>query len=48
MLASDGIILGSPVYSAGVTSQIKALIDRASIVLGEIEDFSSIKLEPQL
>jgi multimeric flavodoxin WrbA len=33
MVAADGIVLGSPVYSAGVTSQIKALIDRASIVL---------------
>ena len=33
MIAADGIILGSPVYSAGVTSQIKALIDRASIIL---------------
>jgi multimeric flavodoxin WrbA len=33
MVASDGIILGSPVYSAGVTSQMKALIDRASIIL---------------
>ena len=33
MIASDGIILGSPVYSAGVTSQMKALIDRASMVL---------------
>lgn len=33
MIAADGIILGSPVYSAGVTSQIKAVIDRASIVL---------------
>jgi len=33
MIAADGIILGSPVYSAGVTSQMKALIDRASIVL---------------
>ena len=33
MVAADGIILGSPVYSAGVTSQMKALIDRASIVL---------------
>ncbi|MBP2629937.1 MAG: iron-sulfur flavoprotein [Firmicutes bacterium] len=33
MIAADGIILGSPVYSAGVTSQIKALIDRSSIVL---------------
>lgn len=33
MIIADGIILGSPVYSAGVTSQMKALIDRASIVL---------------
>ncbi len=33
MIASDGIILGSPVYSAGVTSQMKALVDRASMVL---------------
>jgi len=33
MMNSDGIILGSPVYSAGVTSQMKALIDRASMVL---------------
>jgi len=33
MAAADGIILGSPVYSAGVTSQIKALLDRAAIVL---------------
>lgn len=33
MINADGIILGSPVYSAGVTSQIKALIDRASMVL---------------
>ncbi len=33
MIAADGIVLGSPVYSADVTSQMKALIDRASIVL---------------
>ena len=33
MVEADGIILGSPVYSADVTSQIKALIDRSSIVL---------------
>ncbi|MBP2643524.1 MAG: iron-sulfur flavoprotein [Firmicutes bacterium] len=32
MLEADGIILGSPVYSADVTSQIKALIDRAAII----------------
>lgn len=33
MIEADGIILGSPVYSAGITSQMKALIDRAAIVL---------------
>lgn len=33
MIAADGIILGSPVYSSDVTSQMKALIDRASMVL---------------
>ncbi|HEX2954524.1 MAG TPA: flavodoxin family protein [Bacillota bacterium] len=33
MIEADGIILGSPVFSTGVTSQIKALIDRASMVL---------------
>lgn len=33
LAAADGIVLGSPVYSAGVSSQMKALIDRASAVL---------------
>ncbi len=33
LAAADGIILGSPVYSAGVTAQIKAFIDRAAMVL---------------
>lgn len=33
MVAAEGIILGSPVYSAGVTAQIKALIDRAGVIL---------------
>lgn len=33
LVAADGIILGSPVYSAGVTAQIKAFIDRAAMVL---------------
>lgn len=33
LIAADGIILGSPVYSAGVTAQIKAFIDRAAMVL---------------
>ncbi len=33
IIEADGLILASPVYSAGVTSQMKAFIDRASIVL---------------
>jgi multimeric flavodoxin WrbA len=32
MLASDGIILGSPTYFADVTTEMKALIDRAGLV----------------
>ncbi len=32
MLAADGIILGSPTYFANVSSEMKALIDRAGMV----------------
>ena len=32
MLAADGIIIGSPVYFSCMTSEIKALIDRAGMV----------------
>ena len=32
LLEADGIVLGSPVYTADVTSQMKAFIDRAGIV----------------
>jgi multimeric flavodoxin WrbA len=32
MLAADGIILASPVYFADITSEMKALIDRAGYV----------------
>jgi multimeric flavodoxin WrbA len=32
MLAADGIILASPTYFADVTSEIKALVDRAGMV----------------
>jgi multimeric flavodoxin WrbA len=32
MLEADGIILGSPTYFADVTSELKALIDRAGLV----------------
>lgn len=32
MFAADGIILGSPVYFTDVTSEMKALIDRAGFV----------------
>lgn len=31
MLAADGVILGSPTYFANVTTEIKALIDRAGM-----------------
>lgn len=33
MLSSDGIILGSPVYSADVTATMKALLERAGVVV---------------
>lgn len=33
MLAADGIILGSPTYFSNVTSELKALIDRAGYVV---------------
>lgn len=32
MVESDGIILGSPVYSADVSSRMKALLDRGGVV----------------
>lgn len=32
MVKADGIILGSPVYSADVSSNMKAFIDRAAVV----------------
>jgi multimeric flavodoxin WrbA len=32
MLAADGIILGSPTYFANVSTEMKALIDRAGLV----------------
>lgn len=32
MIAADGIIIGSPTYFANVTTEIKALIDRAGYV----------------
>ena len=33
MVESDGIILGSPVYFSNITSEMKALIDRAGLVV---------------
>ena len=32
MIESDGIILGSPTYFADITTELKALIDRAGLV----------------
>ncbi|HAD82198.1 MAG: FMN reductase [Candidatus Edwardsbacteria bacterium RIFOXYD12_FULL_50_11] len=34
MLAADGIIIGSPTYYSNVSSETKALIDRAGLVSG--------------
>lgn len=34
MIKADAIILGSPTYFAGMTSEMKALIDRAGFVAG--------------
>lgn len=38
MLEADGIIIGSPVYTSNVTSEVKALIDRSTFV-GKANDF---------
>lgn len=38
MLEADGIIIASPVYLSNVTSEIKALMDRATFV-GKANDF---------
>lgn len=38
MIDADGIILGSPVYTSNVTSELKALIDRSTYV-GKANDF---------
>lgn len=34
MIAADGIIIGSPTYYANVSTEVKALIDRAGFVSG--------------
>ena len=44
MDAADGIILGSPVYFANVTTEIKALIDRAGFVSRANKDMFSRKV----
>lgn len=44
MRSADGIILGSPVYCAGLSAQIKAFIDRASMVACANDDMLQRKL----
>ena len=46
MIAADGIILGSPVYSAGITSQMKAFIDRAALVLAANKEAGLLHHKP--
>lgn len=38
MIAADGIILGSPVYFADISSEMKALIDRSGMVARANDD----------
>ncbi len=38
MLEADAIIMGSPVYFANITAEIKALIDRAGMVAKQNDD----------
>lgn len=44
MIFADGIIIGSPTYFADVSSEVKALIDRAGIVAKVNGDLFSRKL----
>ena len=44
MLAADGIILGSPTYFADLTSEMKALIDRAGYVARANDDMLKRKV----
>lgn len=44
MAEADGIILGSPTYFANVTSELKALIDRAGLVSRANDDMFQRKL----
>jgi len=44
MLAADGIILGSPTYFADLTSEMKALIDRAGFVARANDDMFKHKV----
>ena len=37
MVVADGILIGSPVYFGGVTSQLKALFDRSIMTYKEME-----------
>ncbi len=44
MLAADGIILGSPTYFANVSTEMKALIDRAGLVAKANDDMFKRKV----
>ncbi len=44
MIEADGIILGSPVYVADVSSEMKALIDRACLVSRSNDSFLRRKI----
>lgn len=43
MMTADGIILGSPVYMANISSSMQALLERAAVVLDMNKETLSIK-----
>ena len=47
MVEADGIILGSPVYSADVSAKMKAFLERGGVVVLPIRDFFATRLAPR-
>ena len=48
MVEADGIILGSPVYSADVSAKMKAFLERGGVVVATNPGFFAIRLGPRL
>lgn len=48
MVKTDGIILGSPVYSADVSAKMKAFLERGGVVVATNPGFFAIRSELRL